>query len=433
MTGLPRYDTSSDDTRPSFTDYWKRSKEEATTKNITFVPSNLQQDQIHDDNGARAEASAQSKAQARRTQVRKAQIQHRQRKANYTKQLEMDIAKLREMIEQTENDCHMLQSENESIRHRLANSTGAYNTSSDLEQLDPAMFTTSSLPVPAPEYTASLSMSELMNTPAFQITRASSSPSSEGSYRPFAMPAHDDDNLLASITDASSARTAAYGCSVSMPAAPAALELSRDVLSGVETDEAINFILALEHICWNHFHPSFFTHADHDATATEHGHALMASAIALQSAPDEVFARIDAAEARLRTHPHEDPFVAQPAATNSTNTTTNTDTDTTPISWSTTSGGGGGGGSLTLQNLHGLAAALNPPDREVAPVQAWFEIAAAYGLGTARDGARMARVASELAGVVKCLHFGAVIERGAFDSVLERVLGSPPLSELRVR
>ncbi|KAI1640321.1 hypothetical protein F4809DRAFT_637720 [Biscogniauxia mediterranea] len=244
MTDLPGQDNSSDGTRPSFIDYWKRSKEESTTKNITFVPSSLQQDQIHDDSGAQAEASAQSKAQARRSQVRKAQIQHRQRKANYTKQLEMDNAKLREMIEQTENACHKLRSENESIRHRLANSSRPHHISSDLQQLDPTLFTTSSLP--APGYTVSLSMSELMNTPAFQITRASSSPSSEGSYRPSAKRIHDDDNLSASSTDAPSACTAAYGCSVSMPAALAALEPSGDVLSGVETDEAINFILAYD-------------------------------------------------------------------------------------------------------------------------------------------------------------------------------------------
>ncbi|KAI1490385.1 hypothetical protein F5X96DRAFT_636430 [Biscogniauxia mediterranea] len=109
---------------------------------------------VHNDSDAQAEAaSAQRKAQARRSQVRKAQIQHRQRKANYTKQLEMDIAKLGEMVERTENDCHKLRSENESMRHRLlANSSRPHHhiSSSELQQLlDPTMFTTtSSLPAP---------------------------------------------------------------------------------------------------------------------------------------------------------------------------------------------------------------------------------------------------------------------------------------------
>ncbi|KAI5923233.1 hypothetical protein F4810DRAFT_212459 [Camillea tinctor] len=413
MPDSPRHDNSSDGSRPSFIDYWKRSKEEATTKNITFVPSNLQQTQTQDGSSAQAEASAQSKAQARRTQVRKAQIQHRQRKANYTKQLEMDIAKFREMIEQTEDDCHKLRSENESIRRRLTDNAHPQPLSSGLQQTDPTAFANS--PLPGPEYTASLSMSELMNTPAFQITRASSSPSSEGSYRPLTMPPHDG-SFLPSITDASSACASAYGCSVSMPAAPAALEPLGDMLSGVETDEAINFILALEHICWDHFHPSYFKHADYDATAMEHGHALMASAIALQGAPDRVFSQIDA----LRTPP---PPLHPPAGIQ------DGDDESGPlppssagISW----GMGAGSGALTLQKLRGLASTLNPPDREVAPVQAWFEIAAAYGLGVARDRARMDAVAREFAGVVKCLHFGAVIERAAFDGVLERVLGPAP-------
>ncbi|KAI1499143.1 hypothetical protein F5X99DRAFT_411308 [Biscogniauxia marginata] len=422
MTDSPGHGTSSSSARPSFTDYWKRSKDETTVKNITFIQSNLQQEQVRDEDDEQAEMTAQHKAQLRRSQVRKAQIQHRQRKANYTKKLEMDISKLREQIEETENDCVVLRNENEVIRQRLSHSSSFHHAASNLPQTTTRMAMASSLC--PPEYTVSLSMSDIMNTPAFQITRTQS-PSSEASYTRLAAPGED---FLAAATSASSAYAAAATSSgVSMPAEPAALELPGDfLLSGVETDEAINFILALEHICWNHFDASYFTHEeDHGGetvaaaatTANEHGHALMASAIALQDAPREVFAQIDGMEERLRSsstrhhrhehYHHDDPTFPVPSSRDAA----------CSISWRTS--------GLTLQKLHGLASALNPPDREIAPVQAWFEIARAYGADAARDAALLRGVARELAGVVKCLHFGAVIERGAFESVLGRVYGPP--------
>lgn len=68
----------------------------------------------------KTEESEQSAKNKRREQVRKAQIQHRARKANYTKQLEADIAAIREQIEDVERDRRTLRLENQAIRAQLS-------------------------------------------------------------------------------------------------------------------------------------------------------------------------------------------------------------------------------------------------------------------------------------------------------------------------
>jgi hypothetical protein len=57
----------------------------------------------------------------RRTQVRRAQIQHRQRKAEYQKQLELDITHFRELIALTEFESEQLKKDNDSIKELLTN------------------------------------------------------------------------------------------------------------------------------------------------------------------------------------------------------------------------------------------------------------------------------------------------------------------------
>lgn len=56
------------------------------------------------------------KAQLRRSQVRKAQIQHRQRKANYVKQLELDVARIRDLITDAQREAQRLKLENEAMK-----------------------------------------------------------------------------------------------------------------------------------------------------------------------------------------------------------------------------------------------------------------------------------------------------------------------------
>ena len=96
-----------------------------------------------------------------------------------------------------------------------------------------------------------------------------------------------------------------------------------------------------------------------------------------------------------------------------------------PISWQAP----GPAAGLTLENLRRLAAALNPQGEadasgvELTPVQAWFEIARLYGPAAAHNDALMDAIRIELIRVVRCIHFGAVIQRDAFDAVLGRVFG----------
>lgn len=78
-----------------------------------------------DEDHAAAEKPEDSKPAAkdkRRAQVRRAQIQHRARKANYTKQLEADIESIRQQIEDVKRECSVLEEENQAVRAQLCES-----------------------------------------------------------------------------------------------------------------------------------------------------------------------------------------------------------------------------------------------------------------------------------------------------------------------
>jgi hypothetical protein len=80
------------------------------------------------------------------------------------------------------------------------------------------------------------------------------------------------------------------------------------------------------------------------------------------------------------------------------------------------------GSGLTLESLYGLASSVNPSDLDLAPVQAWFELAARYPPEILLRKDVEDRLKKEFVGVVKCPHYGAAIERGAFESIVARVL-----------
>jgi hypothetical protein len=79
---------------------------------------------------------------------------------------------------------------------------------------------------------------------------------------------------------------------------------------------------------------------------------------------------------------------------------------------------------LSMQTLYGLATSLCIGDQELTPVQAWFELASLYPADVLLSLPVLNALKREFLGVVKCMWFGAVIERGAFESVVGRVLGS---------
>ncbi|CAI4214034.1 unnamed protein product [Parascedosporium putredinis] len=76
------------------------------------------------------------------------------------------------------------------------------------------------------------------------------------------------------------------------------------------------------------------------------------------------------------------------------------------------------GPALTLRNLHGLASSLPVDDKDLTPVQAWFELAGRYPAASFMLPEVVEALKREFVGVVKCFEFGATIERGAFDSVV---------------
>ncbi|KAK7714277.1 DNA independent RNA polymerase I transcription factor [Diaporthe eres] len=109
--------------RPSFTSFWRKTKDESTARELTFVQSDPSQ------SNSKAPGQAQEPGQAskdkRRIQVRKAQVAHRQRKAKYVEQLEADIAGIRDKISHAESARQVLRDENEAIRAQLSAAAAA--------------------------------------------------------------------------------------------------------------------------------------------------------------------------------------------------------------------------------------------------------------------------------------------------------------------
>ncbi|KAI8948889.1 hypothetical protein F4801DRAFT_555033 [Xylaria longipes] len=228
--------------KPSFTNFWKRSKDKQAAQSLTFVSSKLGQPSAHGGNEGESEPSAEAKAKERRQQVRKAQRQHRQRKANYTKQLEMDVTKLRDDIAKVEQEVERLKNQNGAIRSQLGGAGDqVVPMAVDVPPLPPAADTVDAAfsTFLAPNYTISLDMSEYLGTPTYQVRRASSSlpDSSSKTTSPRAA------ETLGDTTPASTVGTSLEDIAV--------LEAT---LSEEQIDRAINFILA----CPSSF-PSSFT------------------------------------------------------------------------------------------------------------------------------------------------------------------------------
>ncbi|KAJ4397159.1 hypothetical protein N0V93_001383 [Gnomoniopsis smithogilvyi] len=113
--------SATQDERPTFGTYWRSNRsntDDSRAKSLVFVQS----DPGKSKNKAseKTEELEHSAKQKRQAQVRKAQIQHRARKANYTKQLEADIAAIRKHIDDVDRDRRKLRTENRAMRARLS-------------------------------------------------------------------------------------------------------------------------------------------------------------------------------------------------------------------------------------------------------------------------------------------------------------------------
>lgn len=168
----------------------------------------------HQGTGAQDDASTEAsldKTQARRAQVRKAQVQHRQRKANYVKQLEMDVARIREMIEAAEQETKSLLDENKAMRAQILH---AMSKKAAPLTLDQGVHLLQEMPQPcelsdagkalqqqgADEVTITLGFDEIMNAPTFYIS--SPPPPSTHTHQPSPQENCPTDNSLPDLTPA---------------------------------------------------------------------------------------------------------------------------------------------------------------------------------------------------------------------------------------
>lgn len=85
---------------------------------------------------------------------------------------------------------------------------------------------------------------------------------------------------------------------------------------------------------------------------------------------------------------------------------------------------------LTLQTLLLLASSLSPPDLEVTPVQAFFELAWRFPAGLFLAQSVHDELRAELLGRVRCQRYGAAISRGDFDEAVDKILA--PVAGLAV-
>jgi hypothetical protein len=144
------------------------------------------------------------------------------------------------------------------------------------------------------------------------------------------------------------------------------------------------------------------------------GHTLTATALALQSAPPEVFDQISNLQQQLYPAPSSTPTLTPIPATPAPAPAPR------PITFSSQ--------TLTLANLRRLARTLNPSDTELAPVQVWFELVSHYGIAAATDEGVLEALKRELASEMRCVTFGAAVQRDIFEDVVEKVVGFLPRS-----
>ncbi|KAK4181632.1 hypothetical protein QBC36DRAFT_361267 [Triangularia setosa] len=412
----------------------------------SLEPSSENSSQGNDD------SFAESKAAQRRAQIRRAQIQHRQRKANYVKELEQEVAKIRQQIEDMENGRKVLRVENEGMRAQLR-SRGL------VQQPTPP------LPPPPPQrqllqqqqqqqqqqqgmtgpwymsdeidftVTMQLNYDEVLGAPCYIVSRLSS-PGHEGSllsattarlispgFATFGAVTATAKPGSGPVMFPAPPRTATFGPVASRVAAPASNTPINNhhqeeipelpYMTPPQIQTAINFILALEHICRDHFHLSHFSSSVSSPPSppsllpqfnSNSGHTLMATSLALQSAPSSVFT----AAKKTRLFPGSSVNLKPPSSP-----------PKELVEWETS--------ALTLRNLYRLSKALEKEGEdevEVTPVQAWFELVGKYGLERVIRGVEeLKRGVGRQKGVVRCPHYGARLGRGEWEGLVRRVMG----------
>ncbi|KAN0102970.1 hypothetical protein V8E51_011283 [Hyaloscypha variabilis] len=368
------------------------------------------------------DSSALTQKQRRRAQVRKAQIEHRQRKENYVKHLEEDVINLREMIAQAETQSVLFKHENEAIKATLLSSSIPIPTiapvprslserdldnliSLNLEQHSQSNFSNSGSPQNSQWQSnnsssgslVSMTFDEMIDASCLQITPPSNFVPGNDIFmtspelfnlppNPYAPVASSGTTPLSSFSGLNS--------KLSKPLPKLPDDVTAPVSQAVPnlSTIAINFILALEHPCRTHFHA-------HDATfdpeGSPSGHELMASTLLYSHAPAPVFSSFDAPAPTSTTPPAQE------------------------VKWTAP--------SPELKQLYAMSQSLPKGDWEITPVQAWFLLMGRLGVETlvgddgqagAKEGL-LPRLKKGLGKLVNCFAFGAVMDEAKFWEVVE--------------
>ncbi|KAK4184055.1 hypothetical protein QBC35DRAFT_506767 [Podospora australis] len=337
-----------------------------TRTKIQTTPENTQ-----DVSASPDKQTSSDKAKVRRAQVRSAQIKHRQRKAEYIKELETEIEQLRNKIASTRKETHVLHKENQALLSQVQQSLPVLTSSNPNGPLLPS--TGGPTPPMEEDITMTLGFDEILNSPCFYI---SSSPSS---------------SLMGSTPPTTMDTTSPDQAAPIAPTLPCLPEMTPH-----QIQQAINFILALEHICRNHHHPPSIPFK---SSSSPNNHILMASSLALRTAPEPVFHTIN------KTTLFGTPLMSfRPPSP---------DSEDAQVSWQTS--------GLTLLNLYGLACTLQADNIDIYPVQVWFELVARYGADVILT--QTDELKKKLGKVVRCPRYGAVLDRKIFEKVVEEVLG----------
>ncbi|KAF4456463.1 bzip-type transcription factor [Fusarium austroafricanum] len=402
------------DERPSFTEFLKKTKQKVAgtpcegpecatpqrrgrkSRGSVAVSSESPENSSETSpQKSRKSLTATEKAKLRRTQVRRAQIQHRQRKAEYQKQLELDITHFRELIALTEFESDQLKKDNNSIKALLTSKGIAIprcksGTCSIRPRLTKGVVTGEN----------DAWVDDIMDV-KLRTENPSFREYDQDGAEIFADINVDD--IIVTLKKDDSMETPAFSIrsnessSNGMSSPPPLPDLN---LSPDEEQKAVNFILSLEHICWDHFFVGDYPSHSHLSSDEPKGHCLMASSLCMANAPLDVF---------------DDRKLVSSASSCHNRRTLGLDPYVPPVylEWPSP--------RISLSSLYGLAQSLNPGDLEITPVQAWFELSSRFDKSLLLE--RLDLLGAELVGVSKCLEFGAVMERDAFESVVARVYG----------
>ncbi|KAM0514750.1 hypothetical protein ACHAPE_006424 [Trichoderma viride] len=401
--------------RPSFTSFWKRSKQkdkEGDGKKKgkkTSSPSStgeLQDEGYAEDQEADQDADeiagkddAKDRAQLRRAQVRKAQIQHRQRKANYVKQLELDVSQLRDLITQAQQETSQMRRDNDGIRDLLR--TSEQHLQPTYPQADSTYFSNAGSPGTRVGGMSELDTQEWLgggHLGDLDLNQNPLMPSTSNDAEMFGHINVDDITVSLGIHDLlgtpcftiNSSSGASIQTSTSPPPPLESIPLTPP-LTPQQEQSVINWILALENICWDHFSSTDFHNHVPGEAEDSYNHALTATALFMNAAPSSIFT-------------DREVFTAIDPTT----------TQAPTFHWQAS--------GININSLWALAQFELDPT-EISPMQIWFDLASKFSYELLFSDGLLTALLIELRPLIRCIEFGASIQRQFYDDVIARVLG----------